>query len=113
MYQDYPSTSHTDTLVSFALGMAAGAAVALIFAPASGRDTRAFLANKGRSAAAKGREWAEEGSRAVHTASDTVKQRVSEAVEHGKRGYRDAIHRGQDAFKDVSDDIGNMARSGE
>jgi gas vesicle protein len=113
MHHDQTSTHYADSLVPFAIGMAAGAAVALMFAPASGRDTRAYLADKGRRAAEKGRHWAEEGSHAVNEARETITRRVSDAVEQGKRGYQDTLRRGEEALRDASSDFGDMARAGE
>ena len=65
-----------------AAGAAVGAAVALIFAPASGRDTRAFLGERGKSladdVAQRGRKvWSEHG------------ERVTSAL---RRGYDQATH---------------------
>jgi gas vesicle protein len=113
MHHDHSSQHYADTFMSFAIGMAAGAAVALMFAPASGRETRAYLANKSRRAAEKGRQWAEEGGHALHEARETVTRHVSDAVEQGKRGYRDALHRGQDVLRDTASELGATGRAGE
>ena len=40
-------------LLAFVVGAIAGAAVALLYAPASGRDTREFLGEKAKDAARK------------------------------------------------------------
>ena len=40
-------------LLAFVVGALAGAAVALLYAPASGRDTREFLGEKAKDAARK------------------------------------------------------------
>ena len=57
-------------LLAFLLGAVAGAAVALLYAPATGQETREFLGEKAREgreraaeAAAKGREVDQPGSR--------------------------------------------------
>ena len=65
-----------------AAGAALGAAVALIFAPASGRETRAYLGERGKSLAddvsERGRRvWADHG------------ERVTSAL---RRGYDQAAH---------------------
>jgi gas vesicle protein len=43
-------------LLAFVLGAIAGAAVALLYAPATGRETREFVGEKAREAARKGRD---------------------------------------------------------
>ena len=43
-------------LLAFMLGAIAGAAVALLYAPASGRETREFVGEKAREAARKAAE---------------------------------------------------------
>ena len=104
------SAAHSDTVLAFAIGMAAGAAVALMFAPATGRDTRAFLASKSRGLAEKGRELVDQGRTAVRDTRDTITRRVNDAVDQGRRGYREALHRGQAAAHEAVDDMANLAR---
>ncbi len=43
-------------LLAFMLGAVAGAAVALLFAPAAGRDTREFLGEKAREGVRKAKD---------------------------------------------------------
>ena len=63
-------------LVAFVLGALAGAAVALLYAPATGEETRRKLADKAR----EGREKAEEYAR------------------RGKEAAEDFARRGRDAY---------------
>jgi len=75
-------------LLLFVAGAIAGAAAALILAPAAGRDTRAFLNRRGREfaddVANKGKElWNEHGDRittAVRRGYDQAKGAASDAV---------------------------------
>jgi gas vesicle protein len=80
--------------MAFVIGAAAGAAVALLYAPSTGEEMRRRLADKAR----EGRERAEalrrEGREFVERQRDTVTSAVDEAVERG----RDAFERGRDAF---------------
>jgi len=76
------STSTNSTMMVLAAGAIVGAAVALAFAPASGRDTRSYLGQRSRrlagDVAERGRRiWAEQG------------ERVTTAV---RRGYTEAAH---------------------
>jgi gas vesicle protein len=48
-------------LLAFMVGAIAGAAVALLYAPAPGRETREFLGDKAREAARKAAEAARKG----------------------------------------------------
>ena len=76
-------------LLAFLLGAVAGAAVALLYAPAAGRETREFLGEKAREgrdrageAAVKGREMFNQG-----------REKLSTAVERGREAYQQARSR--------------------
>ena len=78
--RSFESSSGGSALMMFLAGAAVGAAAALIFAPATGSDARAFLGRRGREFAddvtARGKQlWNEHGDR------------VTSAV---KRGYEQA-----------------------
>jgi gas vesicle protein len=80
-------------LMFFVAGALVGAAAALILAPQSGRDTRAFIGRRGREfaddVAARGKElWNEHG------------ERVTTAV---KRGYERAAGTVADAVNGAAD----------
>ena len=49
-------------LLAFLVGAVAGAAVALLYAPASGRETREYLGDKAREGARKASELYEEAT---------------------------------------------------
>ena len=73
-------------MVAFVIGALTGAAVALLYAPATGEDTREYLGQKAREGKAKARE----------------------AMDQGREYYRDqrenivtAVERGREAFKQV------------
>ena len=77
-------------LLAFLVGAVAGAAVALLYAPATGVETREFLGEKAR----EGRD------RAVKAA-----ERGRQAVKEGRENVKTAIERGREAFQ--------QARSGD
>lgn len=79
-------TSTGTVLVAFALGALAGAAVALLYAPASGDETRRTLADKAR----EGRRRAEAAAR-----------QGSEALRRGREHLAEAIDRGVEVFEQV------------
>ena len=73
-------------LLAFLLGAVAGAAVALLYAPAAGQETREFLGEKAREgrdraadAAAKGRDMINQG-----------RETISTAIERGRDAYQQA-----------------------
>jgi gas vesicle protein len=73
-------------LTAFLVGAAAGAAVALLFAPATGKETREFLTEKAR----EGREKAAEAARQTREALARQRETITSAIERGKEAYREA-----------------------
>ena len=71
---------------AFFLGALTGAAVALLFAPAAGKETREFLGEKAR----EGREKAAEAARQTREALARQRETISSAIERGKEAYREA-----------------------
>ena len=75
--------SGSAVLVAFALGAVAGAAVALLYAPASGEETRRKLAEKAR----EGRERAEEMAREGREFLSRQREHLASAVERGREAF--------------------------
>jgi gas vesicle protein len=73
-------------LVSFALGAIAGAAIALLYAPASGEETRRKLAEKAR----EGRDTAERLARDGREFIERQRETISSAVERGREAFEQA-----------------------
>lgn len=75
---------------TFAVGLGIGAAVGLLFAPASGKKTRNYISRTVKDgldeAADTGKRW----SRRAHETVDDVKTNVTGAVEAGQKAYRTA-----------------------
>lgn len=59
--KDERSGSAGAVMLAFLVGAIAGAVVALLYAPASGQETREFLGNKAREGARKAKEAARVG----------------------------------------------------
>jgi gas vesicle protein len=83
-------------LLAFIAGAVAGAAVALLFAPASGEETREYLGERAR----EGRERAAEAARQGRELLNRQRDTIASALERGREAY-DAARRpaagGQDA----------------
>lgn len=77
-------------MVAFVIGALTGAAVALLFAPATGEETREFLGQKAREGKAKAREAMEQGRDYYRTQRDNLVT----AVERGRDAFQQARERG-------------------
>ena len=77
-------------MVAFVMGALTGAAVALLFAPASGEETREYLGQKAREGKAKAREAMEQGRDYYRNQRDTLVT----AVERGREAFQQARDRG-------------------
>jgi len=75
-----------DLILAFVAGAVAGAAVALLFAPASGEETRRILGEKSR----EGQEKAGELARRGREVWDRQKETVATAIERGVEAYQQA-----------------------
>lgn len=76
-------------LGSFLIGLAIGAATALLFAPRSGEDTRRELRNQGRRLRATASEKAEELQELLGGGYEETRHRIEEGLEKAKDTYED------------------------
>jgi gas vesicle protein len=82
---NHGSSSGT-VLVAFALGAIAGAAVALLYAPASGDETRRRIAEKAREGREKAEALAKEGREFFQRQRDNV----ASAIDRGRESFEQA-----------------------
>ena len=73
-------------LLAFILGAVSGAAVALLYAPASGDDTRKYLGDKAREGRERAAEVAQKGRQVVNEGRDTL----TTAIDRGREAYQQA-----------------------
>ncbi|HEY2152773.1 MAG TPA: YtxH domain-containing protein [Vicinamibacterales bacterium] len=73
-------------LLAFILGAVSGAAVALLYAPATGRETREFLGERAGEARVKAAEAAAKGREVLNQGRETL----SSAIERGRDAYQQA-----------------------
>jgi gas vesicle protein len=76
-------------LLAFLVGAVAGAAVALLYAPATGKETREFLGDKAREAQDRANAMAEKGRQALNEGRETL----TSAIERGREAYQQARSR--------------------
>jgi gas vesicle protein len=77
------STGAGTVVVAFALGALAGAAVALLYAPSSGEETRRKLGERAREGRERAETLAREGREFLQRQRDTV----AAAVERGREAF--------------------------
>ena len=73
-------------LLAFLLGAVSGAAVALLYAPATGRETREYVSEKAREARERAAAAAEKASEVLSQGRETV----ATAIERGREAYQQA-----------------------
>jgi gas vesicle protein len=93
--------SDSSTMGTFLLGLAIGAGAALLFAPASGEETRARLQEEARRA-----------SRRVKDMTDEVTTGVTERVERTRSVIDDRVGRARDAVTSRARAVGEAATVG-
>ena len=73
-------------LLAFLLGAVSGAAVALLYAPATGRETREFLGERANEAKVRAAEAAAKGREVLTQGRETL----ATAIERGREAYQQA-----------------------
>jgi len=73
-------------LLAFIMGAVSGAAVALLYAPQSGRETREYLGERANEARNRATEAAARGREALNQGRDTL----TTAIERGREAYQQA-----------------------
>jgi gas vesicle protein len=82
-------TGAGSVLLAFLLGAVSGAAVALLYAPVTGRETREYLGEKAREGRDRAADAAQKGREAVSQGRETV----ATAIERGREAYQQARSR--------------------
>jgi len=73
-------------LLAFLLGAVSGAAVALLYAPATGEETREYLGQKAKEGRQRATEAAERSRQAISQGRETLVN----AIERGREAYQQA-----------------------
>jgi gas vesicle protein len=77
-------------MLAFLVGALTGAAVALLFAPAPGEETRDFLGQRAREGRDRAREAVDQGREFYQR----QRENLSSAVERGREAFQQARERG-------------------
>ncbi len=83
-------SSGSSVIMAFVVGALTGAAVALLFAPASGEETREYLGKKAREGKDKTREAVDQGREYY----DRQRDNLVTAVDRGRDAFQQARERG-------------------
>ena len=75
-----------NVMLAFLIGAVTGAAIALLYAPATGAETREYLGERAREGADRAREAAEKGRQAVKEGRETL----ANAIERGREAFQQA-----------------------
>ena len=78
-------------MAAFLMGALTGAALALLFAPASGEETREYLGQKAK----EGRDKARDALDQSKDDYDRQRQSLAGAVERGREAFQQARERGE------------------
>jgi gas vesicle protein len=86
MARDDDGAGAGSVMLAFLIGAVSGAVVALLYAPATGRETREFLGEKAREGRERAAEAAEKGRQAVNDGREAL----ASAIERGRDAYQQA-----------------------
>lgn len=87
------SNNGSSVMIAFVVGALTGAAVALLFAPASGDETREYLGKKARESKDKAREAMDQGREYY----ERQREQLVTAVDRGREAFQQARERGEQA----------------
>jgi gas vesicle protein len=89
----YARNRWPEAISVFAVGVAVGAAMGLLFAPRSGEETREYVADTAREsldgAVAQGQKW----TRRAQRAASYAREQVEAATDAGERAFDQAARR--------------------
>ena len=87
------NTGAGSVMLAFVVGALTGAAVALLFAPASGEETREYLGQKARESRDRARDAVDHGKEFYQRHRETV----ATAIDRGREAFQQARERGDEA----------------
>ncbi len=91
------TNSGGSVMLAFVLGAEAGAAAALLFAPASGDETREYLGRRAREGRDKARDAARDAADQGREFYNRNRDSVTSAIERGREAFQQAREEGRNA----------------
>jgi len=91
------SNNGGSVMLAFLLGAVGGAAVALLFAPATGEETREYLGRRAREGRDKARDAARDAVDQGREYYERQRDTVSSAIERGREAFQQAREEGRNA----------------
>lgn len=86
------TNSGATVMLAFVVGALTGAAAALLFAPASGEETREYIGQKTREGRARARQAVDQGREVL----DRQRETLTSAVDRGREAFQQARERDGD-----------------
>jgi gas vesicle protein len=90
-------SSGGSVMLAFMLGAMAGAAVALLFAPAAGEETREYLGRRAREGRDRARDAARDATDQGREFYQRQRDSVTTAIERGREAFQQAREEGRNA----------------
>ena len=87
--------------VGFLIGVGVGAAVGLLFAPQSGKESQEWVAGKAKTGVDNLRTAGQRVKETVQNVSAQGRTQVTAAVEAGKGAYSQVVSHGKEAYRDA------------
>jgi gas vesicle protein len=84
-------------MLAFVLGAVAGAAVALLFAPAAGEETREYLGKRAREGRDRAKDAARDAGEQGREFYQRQRENVTSAIERGREAFQQAREEGRNA----------------
>ncbi len=84
-------------MLAFVLGAVAGAAVALLFAPAAGEETREYLGKRAREGRDRARDAARDATDQGREFYERQRDTVTSAIDRGREAFQQAREEGRKA----------------
>jgi gas vesicle protein len=102
-YDDDRDSGASSVILAFLLGGLTGAAIALLYAPRSGKETRDLLSERVRETAERGRELKEQAigrGRAMIDDAQQYVERQKQELENRKERFQAAVEAGKQAYRE-------------
>lgn len=84
-------------MLAFVMGAVAGAAVALLFAPAAGEETREYLGKRARDSRDRAKDAARDAGEQGREFYQRQRENVTSAIERGREAFQQAREEGRNA----------------